>query len=142
MSFLGTFEAKVDGQGRIIVPQRFRDAVQNGLVLAQGFEGCINAYPPAEWDVVTQKVRSLDMFDRAARDIRRHFYAGAFNAKVDGQGRVVVPENLRGYADLREDIIIAGNDNYFEVWSASRWGEQKEKAGDPADLADKLVKKP
>ncbi len=142
MSFLGTFDGKIDPQGRIIVPRAFRDEVKDGFVMAAGFEGCITVYTNAAWANVIAEVKKLSIFDRTARDIRRHMLAGAFEGRVDGQGRTVVPPPLREHAHIADDIVMAGSDDYFEIWSATGWQERKAKIGDPAELAERLVTKP
>ncbi|MBM4406704.1 MAG: division/cell wall cluster transcriptional repressor MraZ [Chloroflexi bacterium] len=142
VSFLGTFEGKIDPQGRIIVPRAFRDEVQDGLVMAMGFEGCITVYTNEAWANVIAEVKRLSIFDRTARDVRRHMLAGAFTGKVDAQGRTVVPPPLREHAGIADDIVMAGSDDYFEIWSAKGWQDRKAKMGDPADLAERLVTRP
>ena len=137
---LGTFEGRVDAQGRIVVPQKFRDAVQGGMVLARGADGCIVVYPPVEWSEEAGRVARFSRYDRNARLMQRLTFSGAFEATPDRQGRVVVPPNLRSFAglDVNQPIVIAGQNSYFEVWSAVGWDEQLGQLQNLSDIAESL----
>ncbi len=137
---LGTFEGRVDAQGRIVVPQKFRDTVQSGMVLARGPDGCIVAYPPVEWQEVADSVSGFSRYDPNARKLQRLTFSGAFEAAPDRQGRVVVPANLRSFAgiEVNQPVVIAGQNSYFEIWSVEGWSEQMAEQGNLSDIAEKL----
>jgi MraZ protein len=135
---LGTFEGRMDGQGRVVIPQRFRASVQSGMVLGSGMDGCIDAYPPAEFEKVRARANQFSQLNRNAREFRRHTFRGAYTATLDRQGRVVIPPSLRQYAGVSEDVVIIGMDSYFEVWSLERWEEEQGRSKSLADLAGDL----
>lgn len=130
----------MDAQGRIVVPQKFRDVVQGGMVLARGADGCIVVYPPVEWSEEAGRVARFSRYDRNARLMQRLTFSGAFEAAPDRQGRVVVPPNLRSFAglDVNQPIVIAGQNSYFEVWAAAGWSEQLAQQQNLADIAESL----
>ncbi len=111
----------MDPQSRIIVPQRFREALESGAVLARGIDGCIEVYPPLEWEEVSARVKRFSPYDRNARILRRLTFSAAFNATVDRQGRMVLPQALREHAGITDETIMIGQDNYFEIWSPDKW---------------------
>ena len=137
---LGTFEGRVDAQGRIVVPQKFRDTVQSGMVLARGPDGCIEAYPPARWQDEADRVSRFSRYDRNARLMQRLTFSGAFEAAPDRQGRVVVPLNLRSFAgiDVNQPVVIVGQNSYFEVWSVEGWDKQLAEQDNLSDIAEQL----
>ena len=51
--FLGTYEPKLDDKGRVILPARFREDMEGGIVLTRGQEHCIYAFPAQEFEQMT-----------------------------------------------------------------------------------------
>lgn len=115
----------MDPQSRVIVPQKFREALETGAILARGIDGCIEVYPPAEWEEVSARVKRFSPYDRNARILRRLTFSGAFNGAVDRQGRMVLPQALRQHAGITEEVIMIGQENYFEIWSPLKWREEE-----------------
>ncbi|MEE9286270.1 MAG: division/cell wall cluster transcriptional repressor MraZ [Dehalococcoidia bacterium] len=135
---LGTFEGRVDAQGRVVIPQRFREQLEGGIVLARGFDGCIDVYPPREWDEVAANVKRFSRYNRNARLARRLTFSGAYKASMDRQGRVVVPTSLRQHASITEEIVITGQDTYLEIWSRDRWRDEEAQEANLAEIAEGL----
>ncbi|MBX0327625.1 division/cell wall cluster transcriptional repressor MraZ [Oscillochloris sp. ZM17-4] len=119
--FLGEFEHSIDEKGRVAVPARFREELGEGMVLTRGFDLCLQAFPRQVWQQLSQKVSSLSLGSPEARSLRRMLFSNAAEVEVDRQGRILVPQNLREYAGLAEQVVITGMDTYFELWSAERW---------------------
>lgn len=138
LGILGTFEGRVDPQGRMVVPQKFRDALAGGIILARGVDGCIEAYPSAEWDAVSARVKGFSHYDRNARILRRLTFSGAYTATLDRQGRALLPGSLRDFAGINEEVVITGQDTYFEIWSPDRWETQEAEGPNLADIAQAL----
>ncbi|EFO79334.1 MraZ protein [Oscillochloris trichoides DG-6] len=138
--FLGEFEHSIDDKGRVAIPARFREELSEGMVLTRGFDACLQAFPRAIWQQLAQKVSSLSLGSPEARTLRRMLFSNAAEVEVDRQGRILVPQNLREYAGLAEQVVISGMDTYFELWSADRWRNVMEQldtsgAGIAAQLA-------
>ena len=138
MGLLGTFDGRMDPQARIVIPQRFREAVESGMVLARGLDKCIEAYPPLEWEQLANRVKQFSPFDPNSRLLRRLTFSGAFNASLDRAGRIVLPLYLRQYAGIEEDVILTGEDTFFDIWAPGEWREQEAKAGQLGQIAQGL----
>ncbi|MFH0941754.1 MAG: division/cell wall cluster transcriptional repressor MraZ [Chloroflexota bacterium] len=130
--FLGEFEYKVDEKGRVPVPPRFRVQLRGGVVLAAGFEPCIVAYTIPEWKRISQGLTSAIPSRSKLRRLSRALFASAYSINLDGQGRIALPASLRLHAGIQEEIIIAGANNYFELWDRQRWEEEKSQAREQA----------
>lgn len=138
--FLGEFEHSIDDKGRVAVPARFREELGEGMVLTRGFDACLQAFPRHVWQQLSQKVSSLSLGSPEARNLRRILFSNAAEVEVDRQGRILVPQNLREYAGLAEQVVITGMDTYFELWAADRWQavmEQLDNSG--ASIAEQLA---
>ncbi|NTW00011.1 MAG: division/cell wall cluster transcriptional repressor MraZ [Oscillochloris sp.] len=138
--FLGEFEHSIDDKGRVAVPARFREGLSEGMVLTRGFDPCLQAFPRQVWQQLAQKVSSLSLGSPEARNLRRILFSNAAEVEVDRQGRILVPQNLREYAGLAEQVVITGMNTYFELWSTERWRVVLEQLDtSSAGIADQLV---
>jgi len=137
--FLGEFEYKVDDKGRVPVPPRFRVELKGYVVLTAGLDPCITAYTAQEWKKVSEKLTSAMPSRSKLRRLNRALFASAFAIRLDPQGRVALPVSLRTHAGIGEEIVVAGANNYFEVWDRARWEEEKAQAREQAwQIAESL----
>ena len=123
--FLGEYEYKIDEKGRIPLPPKFREQLREGLILSQGLEKCITAYPIPEWKKIAEKLSTLPPTRNKERRMNRFIFATAFDIEIDGQGRVMLPLPLRQHAEIKDSVIIAGLNNHFEIWSKENWEQEK-----------------
>lgn len=121
--FLGTYEPKLDEKGRVILPARFRDDMEGGIVLTRGQERCIYAFPAQEFESMTVELRRAPLSSRQARDWVRVMLSGAYKEVPDKQGRIVVPTDLRTYAGLGKELAVIGAGSRAEIWDAAAWRE-------------------
>lgn len=123
--FFGEFDYKVDEKGRVPIPPRFRNAVKDGVVLTAGAEKCITAYTLTEWKKLANTLTSNPLTRSKMRRLNRVLFATAFNTRMDGQGRVAIPAPLREYAEIVDEVIIAGVNTTLEIWDKAHWEEEK-----------------
>ena len=123
--FYGEFYYKIDEKGRMPIPPKFRRELKDGVVLSPGAEKCINVYPLAEWKKLATSVTSGPLTPNKLRRLHRAIFASAFSVNIDGQGRVALPIPLREYAEIVEDVVIAGANTYLEIWNQVLWEEEK-----------------
>ena len=121
--FLGTYEPRLDEKGRVILPARFRDEMEGGIVLTRGQDRCIYAFPAQEFESMTQDLRRAPLSSKQARDWVRVMLSGAYKELPDKQGRIVVPADLRTYAGLGRDLAVIGAGTRAEIWDAQSWRE-------------------
>jgi MraZ protein len=121
--FLGEYEHNMDDKGRLAVPARFRDELGDGVVVTRGFDRCLMGFPRAVWEQLSQQVNALSLGQGDVRNLRRLLFSGAADIQLDRQGRILIPQNLRDYAGLVEQVIVAGLNTYFEIWAGERWRE-------------------
>jgi MraZ protein len=138
--FLGEFEHSIDDKGRLAVPARFRSALEDGLVMTRGLERCLVIYDSDGWRAVAERVRNLNPWQEDARRMQRHFFSGAQPAQPDKLGRVVIPQFLRTYAQLEDEVVVVGLADRIEVWGRAEWERQRADAErDSAELAEHLA---
>ncbi len=124
--FRGRYEHSIDDKGRLSIPSRFREALarrrQKVLVLTD-FDSCVAAYPLDEWRQLEERIRKQSTLQKDIRAFLRLFYSGATETPVDGQGRILIPPQLRDKAAITREVMIVGVLNKIEIWSKARWEE-------------------
>ena len=123
--FFGEFEYRVDEKGRVPIPPRFRRESKEGVVSTPGVEKCITAYPLSEWKKLAATLTTGSVTRSKLRKLNRAIFATAFSLNIDGQGRIALPIPLRQYADIEEEVVIAGANNYLELWNKEQWEAEK-----------------
>ena len=124
--FMGEYNHTVDTKGRLIVPSKFRELLGDEFVVTKGLDGCLFVYSGDEWKLMETKFREVSQFSKEARKFARFFFAGAATCEVDIQGRVLLPANLREFAGIEIEVVLAGVVNHIEIWNKDRWQDTNE----------------
>jgi MraZ protein len=124
-SFLGEFEATLDSKGRFLLPAGFKRQIPEGestrFVINRGFEKCLSLYPMQSWQPLYDRISTLNDFDPKVREFRRYFLNGAIIVEPDAAGRLLIPQNLKEYAGLEKDIVLAAAVNKLEIWDKDKY---------------------
>jgi MraZ protein len=136
--FTGEYRHTVDAKGRIAVPARFRVQLAGGAFVSRWIDACLAIFPRDAWDSLAARVASLPVTDASARTFSRFVFSGAFEVEVDRQGRVLVPANLRDWAELRGEAVVVGSRDHVELWSPDRWAAYSDAMNSPEVLAEHL----
>ena len=123
--FFGEFEYRIDLKGRVPIPPRFRKELKEGIVLTQGIDKCIAAYPLSEWKKLAATLTSSPVPRSKLRKLNRALFGIAFKANIDGQGRIALPVSLRHYAEIEYEVVIIGTNNCLELWNKEQWEAEK-----------------
>jgi len=129
--FLGQFQHNLDDKGRLMIPARYRDLLAAGAFITQGFDRCLMVMTDTYFQDVYARISSMNMADPAARMLRRLILSNAYSVDVDRVGRILVPQNLREFLGINSgELVVAGQGEYFEVWTPEEWQAQMEKLQD------------
>ena len=119
--FLGTYAPRLDEKGRLILPAKFRDELESGIVVTRGQERCLYVFATKDFEEMHDRIRQAPITSKQGRDYLRLFLSGA-NAEVpDKQHRVTIPAQLRAYAGLDRDVTVIGAGNRAEIWDTAAW---------------------
>ena len=121
--FMGEYNHTIDAKGRLIVPSKFREILGDVFVVTKGLDGCLFVYDNEEWKLFEEKLRALPITNKEARQFVRFFLAGAAEAEVDKQGRILIPNVLREFAGLTKDVVLVGVGSRIEIWGRERFEE-------------------
>jgi len=125
--FLGQFQHTLDDKGRLMIPARYRDLLAAGAYITPGFDKCLMVMTDSYFNEMYTVISSMNMADPATRALRRWILSNAYPVEVDKVGRVLVPQNLRQFLGVESgELIVAGQGEYFEVWTIADWQAQME----------------
>lgn len=136
--FIGEYRHSLDDKGRVTIPAKYRDQLQDLFVLTKGLDGCLFIYTLEEWTLFEQKLKSLPVTNMNARKFVRFFLSGGAECTIDKQGRILIPNHLRVYSKIEKDIVFIGMSSRIEVWSAERWIAYNEEALNMEELANQM----
>ena len=136
--FMGEYNHTIDSKGRLIIPSKFRETLGDEFVVTKGLDGCLFVYDNKEWSAFEEKLKSLPLTNKDARQFVRFFLAGATLAEVDKQGRILVPANLREFAGLEKEVVLVGVASRVEIWSKTRW-EDAASYDDVEEIAEHMA---
>lgn len=138
--FMGEYQHTLDNKGRLIIPAKFRAGLGERFIVTRGLDGCLFAYPLKEWETLENKLKELPLTKSDARSFVRFFFSGASECELDKQGRIMLPNNLREYAQMTKDVVVIGVANRVELWSKELWDEYMDKAtASYEEIAEKIV---
>ena len=124
--FMGEYNHTLDTKGRLIIPSKFRETLGEKFVVTKGLDGCLFVYANDDWNAFEQKLTSLPLINKEARQFARFFLAGAATVEVDKQGRILLPAALREFAGLEKDVVLVGVGSRVEIWSKERYLENND----------------
>ncbi len=135
--FMGEYNHTVDEKGRLIIPAKYREELGNEFVVTKGLDGCLFAYGLSEWQVLEEKLRALPLTNKDARAFARFMLAGAASVEIDKQGRILLPQVLRNFAEIEKEVVLIGVASRFEIWNRTRW-EENSIDDNVEELAEKM----
>lgn len=119
--FLGEYQHLFDAKNRISLPSKFRKDLGRAVVITRGLDHCLFVYAKKEWEREAERYAGVASGTAADRGLARLFLAGSFEAEVDGAGRILVPENLKAFAGIKEKAVVAGVADRVEIWEEKAW---------------------
>jgi len=132
---LSTFVNKVDRKGRVSVPATFRSTLAthrhpNQVVLIPSFK-----YPAIDGtgsDHLSEMMEGLNTLDQYSdrRDDLALAFADATPLQIDGEGRIVLPDELKDHAHIADEVAFVGLGTMFQMWEPGRFKSHRAEARD------------
>ena len=130
---IGEYEHSLDVKGRLILPAKIREDMGDKFIVTKGLELCLVGVSLNEWTNFEEKLKTLPLTNKNARDFVRFFLSGATECEIDKQGRFLIAGNLREYANLEKDAIIIGVGTRIEIWNREKWKSYNSDENNSAD---------
>jgi len=130
---IGEYLHTLDSKKRLSLPSKFRKEVGRRVVVTRGLDSCLFMFPQKAWEKIAAKLADLPVGQADTRGMSRFLLAGAVEADVDGAGRILIPEYLKDFAELRSRVVLAGVSDRVEIWNEKTWEEYKRRIEKGAD---------
>ena len=136
---IGEYTHSIDEKKRISLPSKFRKALGKKVIITHGLDSCLFIFTPSEWQKISEKLSEMGIGQSDTRGLARFMLAGAVEVEIDSVGRILIPDFLKDFADIKSKVVFAGVYNRVEIWNDKKWNEYKKKVEKQADvLAEKM----
>jgi len=128
MLLTGTHPRALDDKNRLVLPKRVRDLLGQPEVLfvTPGPDRSLWLYTQTDLERLAEKLDQSPATDAEARVFRRLYFAQAESVDIDRNGRILLPDRLLQFADLKQEVVLIGVRDHLEVWDGIRWRDYVE----------------
>ena len=123
--FYGEYLHSIDRKGRLILPAKFREVAKSHFVerffVTRGLDKCLFMFPEEEWRTQENKFKAISFTKQQARTFNRLYFSGAVEVTFDIQGRILLPQYLKDFAQIKREVVIVGVSNRIEIWAKDKW---------------------
>ncbi len=142
--FYGTYAHTIDNKDRVIIPAKFREIFKEHYVerfyVTRGLDQCLFVFAEESWKAQEKKFREMPFTHTESRKFNRLFFSGACEVVCDKQGRILIPDYLKGYAEIQQDVVIIGVSDRIEIWAKEKWASfYDDNKNNFENLAEKLI---
>ena len=118
---IGEYESKLTDKNRVAVPKKFRDLLKANLILTRGYEKCLILVDESRWKKLIKSIEVRPLLNASVRDLKRYLIGGAYEIDLDVQGRFVMANPLKEFANITNEIMFVGIDDWIEIWDKREW---------------------
>ena len=145
LTFIGDYTVRLDSKGRLSFPAAFKrqikEAAQEGFVLKRDvFEKCLIMYPMEEWERQNRMIRArTNPYNKEHARFLRMFFSGTAEVTLDSNNRMLIPKRLLDYADIQNELVLAGQSGKIEIWASDKYGTVSVADKDFAAMAERIL---
>lgn len=123
--FLGKHLCELDEEKRFLTPAGFRKHLTSEVTITQGFDQNLWVLSEGAFQKIYKKLGTLNVTDPMARLLFRLILGAATVAGLSKRGQMTIPKDLLGYAQIKDEVLLIGQGDYFEIWSPELWDKQE-----------------
>lgn len=139
MYLIGEYPATIGEKNRVALPKRIREEYQEGCYITRGYENCLILVDEKRWNDFINIINKNSLLSLNVRDTKRFILGGAQQIEYDKLGRFVLPESLKNFANIENQMVFVGVGEWVEIWDESRWiAKLKDLSTKVGDIAEKL----
>ncbi len=120
----GQYEHTVDAKGRMNFPAKMRDKLPACLKIGKTLDAkSITVYTEESWEKICRYVEDLP--PKESMSYSRHLFSCVFDVELDKTGRMPIPQPLRDYAGITDNVVVVGSGTTAEIWDKETWYAQQ-----------------
>lgn len=136
---IGHFIHQLDDKKRISIPAKWRNLLGKKVVVTSGLDKSLFVYSLKEWQNIAEKLSALSFTNKDTRSFTRFMLSNAFEGDLDSVGRILIPDTLKNFADIKKKAVLVGMHSRVEIWSEEEWEKYSKENNRSADtVASKL----
>lgn len=128
----GVYSHTIDTKGRVFMPAKLREYLGDCFYVTISSEKCLTVHSLSSWKTFEER---FDELPYSQAKSLRPLFAQAAKVELDAQGRILIPQKLRAFAELSKNVVIVGISKRVEIWDADRWAAIEEEENNPDNLA-------
>jgi len=128
----GEYSHSIDAKGRLFIPAKLREDLGTVFYVTISMDECLAAYSGERWEQLMEKYNAMPLSKQRKM---RPLFAKAAKCELDSQGRILLPQNLRDYAELQKEVAIIGAGRHAEIWDATKWAKVDAEETTPENIA-------
>ena len=129
----GIYQHTIDAKGRLAIPARLRDDLGATFHVTLSTEKCLAAYSNESWNELIEKIKGLP---KLSQKKTRPLFSHAAKCEIDSQGRILLPQALRDFANLKKNVTVVGTGELVEIWDADEWASVDEVETTPESIKE------
>ncbi|MBR56600.1 MAG: hypothetical protein CMH54_00930 [Myxococcales bacterium] len=125
--FDGRKDHTLDAKGRVSVPERYRNILQSQdareIFLTQSAVRdrlCITVWSPDEWKSFLERINAIAPSHPTRQYLDDIVLSTKEVCSFDTNGRILIPQHLRQFADLDGQARFVGRGKNFEIWNPAK----------------------
>ena len=139
---LGQYEGKIDKKGRTAFPKKFREVLGDKLIITFGYENSLIVVSEENWKALLEGTEGRPFIESPTRETQRFLLGGASSVELDSKGRFILPNYLREFGKVKENVIFIGLSRYVEIWDKDKWSKYQKFLEKNIDtISQRLVEK-
>tara|TARA_B100001758_G_C18354682_1_gene581976 strand:+ start:60 stop:530 length:471 start_codon:yes stop_codon:yes gene_type:complete len=142
---IGVYECKVDAKARLMIPVQLKKqlgaALTSSFILKRSvFHNCLELFTIESWNNVVKDINQLNRFVKKNNDFIRMFTAGVKLIELDSNGRLLIPKDLKQYANIQSELVLSSSGNMIELWNKSQYEKiVSDSESDFSEMAEEVM---
>jgi MraZ protein len=129
----GMYQHTIDAKGRLAIPVKLRDDLGDSFYVTLSTEKCLSVYSNDSWDDMISRIKELP---KLSQKKMRPLFSHAVKCELDTQGRILLPQTLRDFANLKRNVTVVGTGELVEIWDSEAWASIDEVETSPEYIED------
>ena len=131
--FLSQYFNKIDRKGRVSLPSTFRNILpnenKNELILFKSLKfSAIDGCSYERINKISERIDKLDIFSDDQDDFSTSIFSEIVPTNIDKEGRILIPEFLKKYSNIINEVTFIGQGHYFQIWEPKAALEHQKKS--------------